>query len=422
MIPLEHAQCERIAGAHGSPFYLLDGDAFEGNFRALERAFRARWPRVRIGYSYKTNYVPALLRRARRLGAHAEVVSRLEYDLALRVGHAPATILFNGPVKGREDVEEALAAGALVNLDSWYELDHVRAFAARHPGRPARIGLRVNIALDDVDGASHVQEGLEIGRFGFPPEALPDVVGTLAALGLRVSALHGHASSRSRGAWIHERIAATLCGIAEALLPDQVEELDVGGGFYGPMPPGLAPPGASSFDDYAAAVTGALERSAWARARRPLLVLEPGVALAADALSFVTRVLDVKVIRGRTLALVDGSALHVKPSLHPRNQPHRVIAREGAARAGTRRLGVTGSTCMEKDWLLRDVEADVAPGDFLRIDHVGAYSVVMSPPFIHPAPAIVTRAGGRFAAVRRRQSFGHLFENYALDEEGDGPC
>jgi diaminopimelate decarboxylase len=422
VIPLGFPECEAIAREHGSPFYVLDGDAFEANFRALERAFLARWPRVRIGYSYKTNYVPALLRRARRLGAHAEVVSRLEYDLALRVGHRPETILFNGPVKSREDVEEALAAGARVNLDSWYELDHVRSFVERHPRRPARVGLRVNMTLDDLEGASHVQEGLEIGRFGFPPEAVPDVVGTLAGLGVRVSALHGHASSRSRGAWIHERIAATLCQLAEALLPGQVEELDVGGGFYGPMPPALAPPGAPSFDDYASAVAGALERGAWARARRPLLVLEPGVALAADALSFVTRVLDLKFIRGRTLAVVDGSALHVKPSLHPKNQPHRVIAREGAPRGGARRLGVTGSTCMEKDWLLRDVEVDLAPGDFLRIDHVGAYSVVMSPPFIHAAPAIVTRGGGRFTAVRRRQSFDHLFENYALDAEGEGPC
>jgi len=423
MTALSFRDCEAVAREHGSPFYVLDGEAFVRNFRALEGAFRARWERVRIGYSYKTNYVPHLCRLAKDLGAHAEVVSRLEYDLALRLGHAPATILFNGPVKTREDVELALAGGSLVNLDAPYELEHVRAFAARHPRSAARIGLRVNMSLQDGAGASHVQEGLEVGRFGFPPERLPEAIARLAELGLRVTALHGHASSSSRGPWIHERIAATLCRLAEELLPDTVEEIDVGGGFFGPMPPELAPAGAPSFDDYADAIAGALARSAWARARRPWLVLEPGVSLAADALSFVTRVLDVKEIRGRALALVDGSVLHVKPSMHRRNQPHRVIREGGAGGPGARPVGVTGSTCMEKDYLLRDVTADLAPGDFLRIDHVGAYSVVMSPPFIHAAPAIVTRERGRFVAVRRRETFDHLFECYRMEPAGpEEPC
>jgi diaminopimelate decarboxylase len=420
VIALGFEECEAIAREHGSPFYLLDPGAFAANFRALERAFRARWERVRIGYSYKTNYLPALCALARRLGAHAEVVSALEYDLALRLGHAPATILLNGPAKRREDVVRALEGGSLVNLDSRHELEHVRAFAARRPPGAARIGLRVNIALDGADGASHVQDGLEIGRFGFPPEELPEIVSALARLGLRVTALHGHTSSSSRSPWIYERIAATLCRIAAGLAPDTVEEIDVGGGFFGPLPPSLAPSGAPSFDDYAAAIGGALSGSAWALARRPLLVLEPGVALAADALSFLTRVVDVKEIRGRTLALVDGSVLHVKPSGSRRDQPHAVVARPDRPPADPRRLAVTGSTCMERDWLLRDASADLSPGDWLRIDNVGAYSVVMSPPFIHPAPAIVARAGGRTVAVRRRQTFEHLFQNYAMHAEG--PC
>jgi diaminopimelate decarboxylase len=421
MPTLTFAECETVAREHGSPFYVFHGDAFARNFRALERAFRARYEHVRMGYSYKTNYLPVLCRLAKELGAHAEVVSRLEYDLARRLGHAPATIIFNGPLKTREDVELALAGGGLVNLDSPYELDHVRAFAERHPGSAARIGVRVNVSLRDDAGASHVQEGLDVGRFGFPPESLPGVVSALADLGLRVTALHGHTSSSSRSTWVYGRIAETLCRTAEALLPDTVEEIDVGGGFFGPMPPGLAPPGAPSFDDYAEAIVGALGRSAWARARRPLLVLEPGIALAADALSFVTRVLDVKEIRGLSLAVVDGSVLHVKPSMHRRNQPHRVIRASGAQGGGERLVSVTGATCMEKDYLLRDVASDLARGDFLRIDNVGAYSMVMSPPFIHPAPAIVTWERGRLLALRRRETFDHLFENYVLDPASEEP-
>jgi diaminopimelate decarboxylase len=76
---------------------------------------------------------------------------------------------------------------------------------------------------------------------------------------------------------------------------------------------------------------------------------------------------------------------------------------------------------MEKDYLLRDIASDLARGDFLRIDNVGAYSVVMSPPFIHPAPAIVTWERGRLLALRRRETFDHLFENYLLEPASEEP-
>ena len=52
-----------------------------------------------IGYSYKTNYLPSLIKEMSNLGAYAEVVSRLEYDLALKIGVKPNKIIFNGPLK-----------------------------------------------------------------------------------------------------------------------------------------------------------------------------------------------------------------------------------------------------------------------------------------------------------------------------------
>ena len=46
------------------------------------------------------------------------MVSRLEYDLALKIGQPPDKIIFNGPVKQYEDIELALNNGSIVNLDS----------------------------------------------------------------------------------------------------------------------------------------------------------------------------------------------------------------------------------------------------------------------------------------------------------------
>lgn len=408
---LDHRDCVQIERQFGSPFYLLNRQEFIDNFRRFEQAFRSRHNRVRIGYSYKTNFLPYLCRLVRDLGGYAEVVSRLEYDLALYIGQDPAQIIFNGPIKSYEDVELALRNGSLVQLDNQYEIDKVLEFVRRQPGVPVRVGLRVNMDLTDDEGTSHIQDGLGVSRFGFPTETLEEAASRLRSVGVALSSLHGHASSSTRQPWIFERITRTLCQSAEALGPESIEEINIGGGFFGKLPPGFGPPDAPSFDDYAEAVVGALHESPWARRRRPWLVLEPGVALVANTLSFITRVWDVKEVQGRRFAIVDGSVFHSKPSQHKKPQPFCIIAPAGAARE-EKLWSVTGSTCMEKDRLLDDVQAALAPGDYVRIDNVGAYTIVMSPTFIHPAPAIVVHEEDGFRPVRVRQSFEHAFANY----------
>ncbi len=114
-----------LAKEHGDSFYLIDIDRFRANLRALCGAFRAIHPATTLGYSYKTNYTPLLCQVADEEGCYAEVVSKTEYDLALRLGVRPERVLFNGPLKSRPEIEETLLAGSTLNLDSAVEIDAV---------------------------------------------------------------------------------------------------------------------------------------------------------------------------------------------------------------------------------------------------------------------------------------------------------
>lgn len=410
---LTHSDCRAIASLYGSPFYVLDPDVFRDNYRRFQQAFVERYSTVRIGYSYKTNYIPYLCRLVKDLGGYAEVVSRLEYDLALSVGQDPQKIIFNGPVKQDEDIDLALQRGSTLNLDAWYEVDRVECFHRRHPETPLRLGVRINCRLMDESGRSQIQEGLADSRFGFPPEALGPLAERLRAAGLSIQVLHGHTSSSSRSAWLYDRITRTLCELAERHLPQTVDEINVGGGFFGDFPAGFGPPERPSFDEYASVIAAALRDSAWARERRPVLTLEPGVALVGNALSFVTRVMEIKQLGDLRTAVVDGSIFHTKPSLHKKPQPFQIVCGENRASGGAE-MRVTGSTCMEKDILLEGVAARLEPGDFVCIDNVGAYTVVMSPTFIHPAPAIVARGPDGVFPVRHRQTFAQAFAGFVF--------
>ena len=69
----------------GEAFFLLDVQAFRTNYEEFLDAFRTIYPRSQIAYSYKTNYIPRLCWEVDRLGGYAEVVSTMEYDVALRL-------------------------------------------------------------------------------------------------------------------------------------------------------------------------------------------------------------------------------------------------------------------------------------------------------------------------------------------------
>ncbi|MBN2511707.1 MAG: hypothetical protein JXB18_02105, partial [Sedimentisphaerales bacterium] len=76
------SQIQQIESVAQSPFYLCDDAVFAGNYDRIVAAFSARWPQMILAYSYKTNYIPWLCRLIRDKGGWAEVVSRLEYELA----------------------------------------------------------------------------------------------------------------------------------------------------------------------------------------------------------------------------------------------------------------------------------------------------------------------------------------------------
>jgi diaminopimelate decarboxylase len=122
----------------------------------------------------------------------------------------------------------------------------------------------------------------------------------------------------------------------------------------------------------------------------PELILEPGTALVADVMRFAARIVDVKTIRSRTFALASGSIHNIKPTLHNKQMPMRVFrSGTGTSSRSGGRIDVVGYTCMEHDRLYADYDGPVGVGDWVVFGNVGAYSIVMMPPFIRPSPGIV---------------------------------
>ena len=93
------SRLKEIANEVGTPFCLAYPDRFQKNLTDFNNAFKNRYNRFLLSYSFKTNYTPFLLDIVKSNGFIAEVVSEIEYDLAQQVGFKGDRIILNGPIK-----------------------------------------------------------------------------------------------------------------------------------------------------------------------------------------------------------------------------------------------------------------------------------------------------------------------------------
>lgn len=413
MPTFSYEQYQALSEKLGTSFYIFHEKKVEENMRSFYESFVKRYPNVVIGYSYKTNYLPYLCNQMLRLGAYAEVVSRLEYDLALAIGQPPEQIIFNGPLKTYADLCLALDYGSIVNIDSFYELCHIQNYCLEHPNETVKVGLRVNFDLSD-GSQSPLQNGYEVSRFGFCVENgnVERAIEQLKQVkNVRVAGLHGHFST-NRSLRVYQKITENLCSLAKKYFADSLEYIDVGGGMYGEIPHTFPMQDIPSFDDYAQVICEIMIRE-WSDSNYPQLILEPGIALVANAFQFVCQVIDVKENNGEKFVLVDGSVHNIKPTMHRYNLPIQIISSQHLSQLDL--YHVVGYTCMEKDYLLHDHSGWLpALGDFIVFEHVGAYTIVFNPPFIKERPAVVVSDGEQFYLIRRKESFDDFFSKDVL--------
>jgi diaminopimelate decarboxylase len=401
-----------ISADYGDSFFLLDLGRFEQNYREFLTAFRTHYPNSQIAYSYKTNYTPRLCQRVDALGGYAEVVSGMEYQLALRLGVSPGRIIFNGPYKDRDDLQCALACGSIVNLDSLDELQLVESLARQMPNETLHVGLRCNFAMGSEP----------ISRFGFDVEGdtLGVALGRLGRLhNCCAVGLHCHFSTGHRS--VESFVARTrrLVELSSLHFTSRLPRLiNIGGGYFGNV--------SAEFGRSFGTPVPTVEQYAVAIAREvvdafgtdgPQLVLEPGTALTADTMSFVAKIVGLKTVRGRHVALASGSIHNIKPTLHRKNMPMRVFHRNrDAAWPAATGYDIVGYTCMEHDCLHEGYEGSLDRDDYLVFGNVGAYTTVMKPPFIRPSPAIVAweDRGSAVQLIKRRETLDDVFATYVF--------
>jgi diaminopimelate decarboxylase len=93
-------------------------------------------------------------------------------------------------------------------------------------------------------------------------------------------------------------------------------------------------------------------------------------------MSLVTKVQSIKTVRGKTIATILASMYNI--NMGNKFPPLRVIAQPGRERKTYAELDFAGFTCIESDYLYRSYSGPLAVGDYIVMDNVGSYSIVLN--------------------------------------------
>lgn len=375
------------ARAGGTPFFAYDRTLLDARVRELRTALPAS---VELHYAIKANPMPALVQHLTPQLDGLDVASAGELAVALNAGCPPRDISFAGPGKSRTELEQAVAAGVLVNVESLREVRELAEISARH-GWPARVAVRVNPDFELKSSGMRMGGGAK--QFGVDAEAVPQLLAEIGTLGLAFEGFHifaGSQSLRAEAIVEAQRLSFELALRLAQSAPCAPRLINLGGGFGIPYFPGdtrldVAPVGANlqTLSDEAA------RRLPGAR-----LALELGRYLVGEAGIYVCRVVDRKVSRDRTFLICDGGLNH---HLAASGNFGQVLRKNFPVAIGNRMnapagepVSVVGPLCTPLDLLAdRMPLPEAGPGDFVVVFQSGAYGATASPQAFlgHPPPA-----------------------------------
>lgn len=400
----EDAPVAAIAAAVGTPCYIYSRATLERHWYAFDRAF-ADHPHL-ICYAVKANSNLAVLNLLARLGSGFDIVSGGELERVLAAGGDPGRVVFSGVGKRRDELARALQVGIrCFNVESAAELDLLEQVAAEQ-GRRAPVSLRIN---PDVDAQTHpyISTGLRQNKFGVDPEQALTLYRRVAASPhLQAVGVDCHIGSQLTqvAPFVDalERVLALTARLAEQGI--HLHHLDLGGGL-GIRYRDEAPPLPA---DHAAALLERLHGLPYE------ILLEPGRAIVGNAGILVTRVELLKPGAEKHFAVVDAAMNDLlRPALYSAWQ--EIIPVEPRTEGEPRRYDVVGPICETGDFLGKDRELNIQPGDLLAVRSAGAYGFAMSSNYnSRPRAAEVMVDGERFHIIRRRETVAELYAGETL--------
>lgn len=394
----EDCALSEIAEHWGTPSYVYSRATIERHWHAFDDALGAH-PHL-ICYAVKASSNLAILNLMAGMGSGFDIVSVGELERVLLAGGDPARVVFSGVGKRVDEMQRALEVGIhCFNVESEAELERLNTVAAEM-GKVAPVSLRVN---PDVDAKTHpyISTGLKENKFGID-------IGTAEAVYARAA---GMANISPIGIDCHigsqlTELAPFLAALDRVLVLAErlrhngidIHHLDLGGGLGIPYSNEEPPQPA----DYADAVLEKLRDTDYE------IILEPGRAIMGNAGVLLTRVEYLKDNGEHHFAIVDAAMNdNMRPALYQAWQD--IVPVDRTSQGIIASYDIVGPICETGDFLGKERQLSLQPGNLLAMRSSGAYGFSMSSQYnTRPRAAELMVDGDQVYVIRERETVAQL--------------
>jgi diaminopimelate decarboxylase len=417
----------KLVAQYGTPLYLIDENTLHAKVKELHTAYAKFVGPLKIAYSIKANFNPAILRAFITDGITFDLTSIGELHFIKRCKAVPENMIYTSVTEEFEEYLEVLQSGIRKVVVSSFNGMTNLAKAASRVGVKLPTIIRVN---PEVGVKAGVRASYRNGKFGVPfnggtiDSATKMVKHLMDNDLLRFEGFHFHLGSQITdfSCFIHalDKMDTFMTKMKKEYPNFQVNTFDIGGGtpvFYDDPVPSPA--------QMAQNLVSRLNQLANSHGVFQLLI-ESGRFLVAESSILVSKIVNLKEYNEHKIVIVDsGYHLLLDAALLKLGYPQEIVSLpEHEAKTAnlipTKNIHLAGRLCdtydifpLSKSSSLN--EADV--GRYISFHNVGAYSLVFNMPFhcqIKP-PVIMKTAKGEFKLVRKGRSYEQLFK----EEGGD---
>lgn len=394
---LSNDQLVQIAEQFGTPVYIYHAEKIKSQYKKLVAGFSVL--DTKIFYASKALTNINILRYIKNIGCNVDCSSINEVKMALHAGFEPNNILYTSNGISFAEIEEAVAAGVNINIDS---LSNLEKFGKKYGhSYPVGVRLRPNIL---AGGNLKISTGHNKSKFGIPVEQIAELETIVNANNIFIRTLHIHTGSEIKDADVFVKGIEVLFD----LIPHfpELEVIDLGGGFKVPYQPHEKETDIALLGQK---LKQAFDAHPLADHQKLQVWFEPGKFLVSECGYLVAQVNVLKENGEVNIAGVNTGLNHlIRPMMYDAYHHIKNISNPAGEE---KKYMVTGYICETDTFASDRLLNEIREGDYLVFYNAGAYGFEMSSNYnSRYKPAEVLVKDGQFHLIRRRDEFEDLLK------------
>jgi len=418
----------KLVAQYGTPLYLIDESTLHAKAKELHKAYSKFKGQVKVAYSIKANFTPAVVKAFMKDGIAFDLTSLGELYFIKQCKVDPENVIYTSVTEEPEEYIEVLQSGVRRIVVSSFNGMTNLAKAASKVGRGV-IPLTMIRVNPEVGVKAEVRASYRNSKFGVPlnggtiDSAAKMVKHLMGSDLLKFEGFHFHLGSQITdfSCYTHalDKMDAFMTKMKRENSAFQVNTFDIGGGtpiFYNdpvPTPAQMAENHLSKLNQLAE-THGTFT-----------LMIESGRFLVAESSILVSRIVNTKEYNEHKIVIVDaGYHILLDAALLKQEYPQEVVPilpHSGVDKTTTttrlatvKNTHLAGRLCDTYDVFPLSKVSDLTEsevGRYVSFYNVGAYSVVFNMPFHCQTkpPIVMKNSDGKFRLVRKGTTHEQLF-------------